>query len=78
MPYCSRLVGGLQLHVVLVFIKFARYFKLSSIFVQFKLLVGEPNRQRPWGKPNMLPPNLVVAVDSTLWPGFLFLHSAHV
>ena len=38
MPHCSRLVGGLPLHVVLVLLKFAKFSKLSSLLVQFKLL----------------------------------------
>ena len=40
MPYCSRLVGGLTLHVVLAFLKFAKCPKLFSLLVKFKLLVG--------------------------------------
>ena len=72
MPYCSRLVGGLALHVFLVFLEFAKCSKLSSLLVQVKLLVGDPNRQRPCDKPNMLPLNLVVAVASDLWT-YLFL-----
>ena len=76
MPYCYRLVGGLPLHVVLVLLKFAKCSKLSSLLVKFKLLVGDPNLQRPCGKPKVMPPNLVVAVASELWPGLFFLRSA--
>ena len=36
MPYCSGLVGGLPLHVVLVLLKFAKFPKLSSLLVTFK------------------------------------------
>ena len=76
MTYCSRLVGGLTLHVVLVMLKFAKISKISSFLVLFKLLVGGPNRQSPSGKTNMLRPKLIVAVDSALWTGLLFLQSA--
>ena len=62
MPYCSRLVGGLPLHVVVVLLKFDKCSKLSSLLVKFRLLVGDPNCQRPCGKPKVLPPNLVVSV----------------
>ena len=72
----DRLVGGLPLHVVLAFLKFAKCPKLFSLLVQFKLLVVDPNRHRPCGKPNVLPQNLVVSVASALWPGLLFLQSA--
>ena len=71
MPYCSKLVGGFPLHVVLVLIKFSKCPKLSSLLVPFKILVVKPNRQRPCGKPNVPPNNLVVAVDSALWPRLL-------
>ena len=74
MPYYSRLVGGLLLYLVLVLLKFTECSKLSSLLVQFKLLVGEPSHQSPCGKLNVLPPNLVVAVASALWTGLLFLH----
>ena len=43
MPYCSRLVGGLPLHVVLFLLKFAKFSKLSSLLVTFKVLVSDPN-----------------------------------
>ena len=76
MPYYSRLVDGYPLHVVLVLLKFAKYSKLISLLVKFKLLAGEPNRQRPCGKPKVLPPNIVVDLYSALWPGLLFLHCA--
>ena len=76
MPYCYRLVGGLPLYVVLVFLKFAKCSNLSPLLVKFKLIVGDLNRQRPCGRPKVLTPNLVVDVASALWPGFLFLHSA--
>ena len=75
MPYCSRLVGWLPLHVVLVFIKNSKCSKLSSLLVEFKLLVEDPNRQRRCVRPKVQHPNLVVYVVSTLWPGLLFLHS---
>ena len=74
MMYCYRLVGGLPLHVDLFLLKFAKLSKLRSLLVQFKLLVGDPNCQRPCGKPKLLPPDLVVAVPSSLWSGILFLH----
>ena len=73
MLYCYRLVGGMPLHVVLVLLKISKSYRLSSLLVQFKLLLGNPNRQRPCGKPNVLPPNLAVAVASALWTGLLFL-----
>ena len=76
MPYCSRLVGGLPLHAVLVFPKLATFSKLSSLLVPFKLLVGNHSHQKTCGKPDMLPPILIVAVASALWPGILFLQSA--
>ena len=76
MPYCYSLVGGLPLRAVLVFLKFAKFSKLSSLLVPFKLLVGVPNRHRPCNKPNVLSPNLVVAVASALRTGLLFLESA--
>ena len=75
MTYCSRLVGGLLLHVVLVLLEFAKCSKLSSLLDKFKVLVGGPNRKRLCGKTNMLPPNTAVAVASTLWTGLLFLYS---
>ena len=77
MPYCSRLVGGLPIHVVLVLLKFAKCSELSSLLVQVKLLVGDPNHQRNCGNPNVLPPNLIVYVASALWPGLLFFQSDH-
>ena len=64
MPYCSRLVGRLPLHVFLVLLKFAKCSKLSSLLVQVKLLVGEPNHQMTCGNPKVIPPNLVVAAAS--------------
>ena len=73
MPYCSRLVGGLPLHLVLVLLKFAKCSKLSSSLVKFKLLVGYPNHQRPCVRPKVLPTNIVVALDSALCPSLLFL-----
>ena len=76
MPYCSRLVGGLPLHVVLVLLEFAKCSKLSSLLVQVKLLVGEPNHQMTCGKPKVIPPNLVVAAAYALWPGLLLLQYA--
>ena len=76
MPYCSRLVHGLPLHVVLVFLKFAKCSKLSSLLVKFKLLVGDPNHQRPCGRTKVLPLNLVVSMASALCTGLLLLHSA--
>ena len=72
--YCSRLVSGLPPHVVLVVLKFAKCSKLSSLLVKSKFLVGEPNCQRPCGKPKVLTPNIVVAMASALWTGLLFLH----
>ena len=72
MLHCSVLVGGLPLHVVLVLLTFSKYYKLSSFLVEFKLLVGESNRQRPCGRPKLLPPNIVVSVASAMWPGLLF------
>ena len=75
MTYCSRLVGGLLLHVVLVLLEFAKCSKLSSLLDKFKVLVGGPNRKRLCGKTNMLPPNTAVAVASTLWTGLLLLYS---
>ena len=78
MPYYSRLVGGLPLHVVLDLLKFAKFYNLSSLLVKFKLLVGGPNCQRPFGKTKVLPPNLVFAVASDLWPGLLLSNSDHV
>ena len=74
--YLYRLVGGLPLHLVLVLLNFAKCSKLRSLLDKLKLLVVEPNRQRPCGKLNVLPPNLVVSVASALWPGLLFLHYA--
>ena len=76
MLYFSRLVGRCLLHVLLVWIRFAKISKLSSLCVTFILLVGGHNRQRPCGKPNVIPPDLVVAVDPALWPGLLFLNYA--
>ena len=76
MSYWPSLVYGLLLHVVLFFLKLAKCYKLSSLLVKFKVLVWEPNRQRPCGKPNVLPPNLVVSVSSALWTGRLCFHSA--
>ena len=76
MPYCSRLVGGMPLHLVLVFLKLAKYSKLISILVKFTLLVGDPNHHSTCGKPNVLPPNLVDYVASALWTGLLCFHSA--
>ena len=75
MPYCSMLVGWFPLHVVLIFLNFAECSELSSLLVQFKLLVGGPNHQRPYGRPKLLHHSLVVAVASALWPGLLLLHS---
>ena len=60
------LVGGLPLHVVLVLLKFAKCSKLSSLLVKFKLLVGDPNCQRPCGRPKVLPTNLSFDVASDL------------
>ena len=76
MPNCSRLVGGLPLHVVLVLLNFAKCSKLSSLLVKCKLQLGDPNRQSSCGKPKLLPTNIVFAVASDLWPGLLFLNSA--
>ena len=73
MPYCSRLVCGWTLHVFLVCIKFTKFSKLSSLLVVFKVLVLDPNRQRPCCKLKVMPPKLVVAVASDLWTGLLFL-----
>ena len=78
MKYWSGLVGGLTLHVVLVFLKFAKCSKLSLLLVSFKLLVGDPDRQRPYGKPTFLPPNLVASVAYSLYPGLFCLHSSPV
>ena len=46
---------------------------LSSLLVVFKVLVLDPNRQRPCCKLKVMPPKLVVAVASDLWTGLLFL-----
>ena len=73
MQYCYRLVGGWPLHVFLVWIKFAKFSKLSSLLVTFKVLVLDPNRQRPCGKPKVLTTDLVVAVASEVCTGLLFL-----
>ena len=74
-PYCYRLVDGLPCHVVLILLEFAKCSKLNSLSVKFKLLVGDPNRQRLCGRPKVLLPNLFFAVDPALWPGLLFLNS---
>ena len=50
-------------------------FKLSSLLVKFKLLVGDPNRQRLFVRKKLMPLGLVVAVASALWPGLLLLRS---
>ena len=76
MLYCSRLVGGSTLHIFLVWLKFAKFYKLSSLCVKFKLLGGYPNHQRPCGNKKVLPTNIVVTVTSDLWPGLLFLKSS--
>ena len=76
MPYCSRLVDGWLLHVFLVWVKFAKFYKLCSLCITFILIIEEPNLQRLYGKSKVLTPNLDVAVDSDLWPGLLLLHSA--
>ena len=76
MPYCSRIVGGLLLHVLLVLLKFAKFSKLSSLLVTFKLLVGEPRHERPCGNTNVLNPILVIAVAYALWTGLLLFQSA--
>ena len=73
-PYCSRLVGGWLLHVFLVWLKFAKFSKLSSFFVAFKLLVLDPNSQRPCDNTEVLPPNLAVALTLDLWYGLLLLY----
>ena len=71
MPYCSMLFDWLPLHLVLVLLKFAKCSKLSSLLVQFKLIVGYTNRQKPFGRPKVLPPNLVSTVASAFCPGLL-------
>ena len=76
MPYCSRLVDGWPLHVFLFWLKIAKFSKLSSLLVTFKVLLFYPNRQKPCLKPKVLPPNLVVALALDLWPGLLCLKSA--
>ena len=74
MPYCSGLVGGLPLHVVLVLLKFAKFSKLNSLLVTFKSIVSDPNRKRPCVKPNVMPPILVVTMSYALWRGLLLLN----
>ena len=74
MPYCSGLVVMLPLNVFLVWLKFAKISKLSSLLVIFKLLVLDPNRQRPCVKPNVMPPILVVTMSYALWRGLLLLN----
>ena len=78
MLYYSRLVGGCLIHVLLVWINVSNFFKLSPLCVTFKLIVKDSNRQMPCGKPKVVPPYLVVAVASELWPGILFLQSGPV
>ena len=76
MPYYYRLVDGWPLHVFLVWLKFTKFTKFRLLCVAFMVLLGEPNHQSPCVKPMFLPPRLVVAVASSLWTGFLLLHSA--
>ena len=75
MLYCSRLVGGLPLHLILVLLKNSKCLKLSSLLGKFKLLVEEINFQRPCGRPKVMPPNLVVSVALELGPVLLVLYS---
>ena len=75
-PYCSSLVGGWPLHVFLVWLKFAKFSKLSSLLVTFMLLVCDPNLQRPCGSPKVMLPDLFVAIALSLWTEFLLLRSS--
>ena len=76
MLYCSSSVCGMLLNIVLVTQKNSKGSKLISLIVKFKLLIGDTNRQRPCGNPNVLSPNLVVAVASDFWPVLLLFQSA--
>ena len=75
-PHYSRLVCGWPLHVFLVWLSFAKFYKLSSLCVTFMVLLGVPNRHRLYVRTKVLPTDLVVEVASALWPGFLILYSA--
>ena len=66
MMYYSRLVGEWPLHIFLVWQNVSKFSKLSSLLITFILLAGDPNRQRPRGKPKVLPPDLVVVESSDL------------
>ena len=72
MPYFYRLVCGYPLHVFLFLLNF---YKLSSLCFTLILIVLDPSRQRPCGRPKVLPTNLVVAFALALCPRFLLLHS---
>ena len=63
MTYFYRLVCGYPLHVFLVLLNFS---KSISICVTLILIVLDPNRQRPCGRPKVLSPKFLVAVALAL------------